>query len=324
MQCSPRRTQSLFFTGCFLLISYSPAAIQIDGFLTEKNDRFANDADFIANDYDLSGVGINDSGRWLTMISPNVYIGAQHFKPAVNSSVTFYQTNDPSGPSVTRFVSATTKQIGADTDIFLGVLDQALPSGYQFYNFATEDISAAGINAFSSSTYTGADAFVLGRSPTNFTVSQDIAVGRNKLDVWWDSITAQTSPTVSNTGAAIGAVINSPEDDDYVQHEADLRIGDSGAPLFVASAPNQFTIVGINWFTSNPQGTFIGHSYLGNYDEEIQAFVDANPVPEPAYYSLLLGILALTNVVFSRKNCGYENRLPSQDNYQSRFDSVSR
>jgi hypothetical protein len=79
--------------------------ISIDGYSTDEHDRFDNDSSFIADSFDLSGIGIADSGRWLTMVSSNVFLSAHHFFPADDDSVTFYTGNDPAGNSLTRTIS---------------------------------------------------------------------------------------------------------------------------------------------------------------------------------------------------------------------------
>lgn len=147
----------------FVLVLLSGAsqlfAIQIANFDTLTNDRFADDDSFVANQFDLSGLGFNGTGLggsgWGTMISENVYITAEHAKPSVGSSMTFYASNDPNGTSVTRQITSNRQQI-QDTDIFVGTLDAGLPSGFSFYDFATEDIdTGAGggpnFNSFSDS-----------------------------------------------------------------------------------------------------------------------------------------------------------------------------
>ncbi|MFP4674582.1 MAG: hypothetical protein ACLFO5_08370, partial [Opitutales bacterium] len=114
--------------GLVLLGSVSVAsAINIDGFTTDENDRFANDSSFVADQFDLSGVGINNNGHWLTMLSDEVFISAEHLKPATGSSVTFYESNDPDGASSTRSVTSNTQQIGT-SDLYVGTLDSPLSS----------------------------------------------------------------------------------------------------------------------------------------------------------------------------------------------------
>ena len=263
-------------------------AISIEGFNTLTNDRFANDGSFVADQFDLSGVGLN--GPWATMISEKVYITSQHFAPSVGSNLTFYGSNDPNGTSVTREITGTRQQIEG-TDLFVGTLDAGLPSGFSFFDFATEDISGAfaGPDSFSNSIYNGSNAYVFGRSATGFSTSQDMAVGRNVLDRFSINQVAANS-----TGDAIGAT---DDGQDGVPFEAMLASGDSGAPLFVENGAGSLTIVGINWFiadtTSDGVANAFGSTYLGNYDEQIQTFIDANPVPEPSHAALLAGLLVM-------------------------------
>jgi hypothetical protein len=259
-------------------------AVQIADFDTLTNDRFANDGSFVADQFDLSGVGLN--GRWATMISENVYITAEHFAPTVGSSMTFYASNDPNGPSVTRSITSNRQQIGS-SDIFVGTLDSALPSGFSFYDFATEDITGApgGPGSFSQSSYNGVNAYVFGKSPTAWPTSQNMAVGRNELGQFFSGISA-----AGNSGDGIGGTDDTGTVN-AVTYEAQLEVGDSGGPLFVENGEGGLTIVGANWFIGTSGGEDIfGASYFGNYDEDIQAFVDANVVPEPGTFSLLLSI----------------------------------
>jgi len=124
----------------------SLSAIQIADFDTLANDRFANVESFVANSFDLSGIALNGAGRWATMISENVYVTAGHYAPGVGSSMTFYAGNDPDGTSVTRSITSNRQQIQG-TDIFVGTLDSALPAGFSFFDFATEDINRTGVGS---------------------------------------------------------------------------------------------------------------------------------------------------------------------------------
>lgn len=286
---------SIYFT--LLMLPLCLQSIEIDGFSTETNDRFANDPAFIANAFNLSGVAFN--GRWLTMLSPNVYISATHFSPGVGSSVTFYASNDPEGPRVDRTVSSTKQQIG-DTDLILGTLDTYLPLGeYTYYDFATETISDTGppSSRFTGSPYYEANAYVFGRSPTTWTTtSQNMAVGRNLLDRFWFNTTPQNS---NETGDAIGANVDDPGDPNYVDFEAALQSGDSGAPLFVENGNGGLTLVGVNWFISGTD--FFGATYVGNYNEEIEQFLQTYTIPEPETYALILGFLSVLLIAWRRK-----------------------
>jgi hypothetical protein len=70
----------------------------------------------------------------------------------------------------------------------------------------------------------------------------------------------------------------------------------------VDSGAGKLTMVGINWFNGTSGGDDInGHTYVGNYDAAIQSFIDANPVPEPATYALLAGLLATMAISVKRR-----------------------
>jgi hypothetical protein len=283
---------------CLSLSSF--AAINIDGFSTQANDRFASDPGFIASAFDLSGVTIADDGRWVTMISENVFLSAHHFFPANGTSVTFYGSNDPAGSTATRTIQSS-QRIGS-SDLRIGTLNAGLGSGFTFYNFAVDDtlnFNSTGNpgDRFTSSPYYLADAYMFGRSPTSFSVSQDIAVGRNKLDVWFDGVT-----TAGTTDDAMGARIDAQGESNFLPYEASLQAGDSGAPMLVEDGSGALTIVGINWFIGTVgEDNYNGFSYVGNYDAEIQTYLDVNPVPEVRFFGLILGLGILAWMPIKRR-----------------------
>ena len=86
--------------------SESRAAISIESFSPATNDRFANDSSFIANGYDLSGVGRGsfegDTRLWATLIDRNIFVSATHFHPENDTEVYFYPGNDPNVTPITR------------------------------------------------------------------------------------------------------------------------------------------------------------------------------------------------------------------------------
>ena len=82
-----------------------------------------------------------------------------------------------------------------------------------------------------------------------------------------------------------------------VPSEAQLSVGDSGAPVMVISE-GELTIVGVNWLigTDTSDNEISGFSYLPNYITEIDSYIVANsltPVPEAAPTPLALGLAAL-------------------------------
>ena len=117
------------------------------------------------------------------------------------------------------------------------------------------------------------------------------------MDRWYSSISISGS-----TDAAIASVVNNSGDANYVTHEAQLQSGDSGAPMFIDNGSGGLTMVGINWFIGN-DGTndLNGQSYLGNYDTEIQDFIEANTVPEMRHLALLFGLAIVVGVIWRRR-----------------------
>ena len=309
------RGGALKFVSARLLVAQCSlsGAISIVGYDPTVNDRFANDSSFLLTSSDsafLSGVGIadtgqssftgDDGGRWVTMISSNVFLSAQHFSPMNGSSVKFYETNDLAGGQVTRTVQSS-QRIGS-SDIRIGVLDTPLPETYRSFNFVTEDIFTVG--DFVSSNIFEEAGILFGRSPTAYSdLSQEMSLGSNILDRWGESVSA-----AGTTDVALAAALNSPTDPDtgepdpnFVFSEAFLQTGDSGGPLMVI-AGGELTIVGINWFISNAVGNELsGFSYVGNYDVEIQEYIDANAVPEVAAASFLTGLSVVLSYGFRRR-----------------------
>ena len=277
--------------GCLLIASSSFAAINVVGFTTETNDRFTNDPTFFAGGLDLSGVGLaettsnafagDDGGRWVTMVSQNAFVSANHFYPSNGSPVTFYQSNDPLGASFTTTIQSSSR-VGS-TDIRVGVLTDPLPVGYAFYSIW--DVPVAG----DTRGVLGPNLYTFGRSPTNFAdISQDMAVGQNQFDIYYSDISVSGA-----TGDAAAMVFDSPG----LDFESQFALGDSGAPAMVL-AGGELTIVGVNWFTATINGgatDISGVSYLPNYQTEIDALVAASavPVPEPGFGSLGMGLVAM-------------------------------
>ncbi|MFQ3226455.1 MAG: hypothetical protein ACI8Z5_002727 [Lentimonas sp.] len=267
------------------------AAINITGFDPLVNDRFANDASFIASGFDLSGVAIADDGRWITMLSSNVFVTANHFASPVNTSVTFYNSNDPLGGSFNTTIQSS-QQLGG-TDIQLGVLSTALPTSYNAYDLFNDPIPP-------NSNPVALAMF--GRSPSAFPGSQDMAIGQNVLDTF----TANQNVS-GNTGDAGSATFDSPGDPFFLAYEAQLAVGDSGAPVMV-NDDGELTIIGVNWYigttTDDPAQEVSGFSYLPNYISDIDAFILANditPFPEPITSALLIGLVIASTTLSRRR-----------------------
>ncbi|MFO7821689.1 MAG: PEP-CTERM sorting domain-containing protein [Lentisphaeria bacterium] len=170
-----------------------------------------------------------------------------------------------------------------NTDLFLGTIDSPLSSAYNYYNFATEDINNT-TGDWGSSSYNGDNAYVFGKSPNSWPTSQNMAVGRNVLDRFFLGTTDNT-----RTGDAIGANYDTGD----VSYETMLEPGDSGGPLFVDDGAGNLKLVGVNWFIDDSDTEdFFGATYLGNYDTEVQSFIDTYTIPEPVTLIPLLLVSA--------------------------------
>jgi hypothetical protein len=291
-----------FLLSCVACVwgSYTFAAIAIDGYSSPapENNRFANDPSFILNGKDLSGVSIADNGRWVTMISANVFLSAQHYYPINGTSVSFYAGNDPLLSPVTRSI-AYSEQI-ANSDLRIGYLNQALPGSIGSLAYATQNTTnnntnpngpnAANAESFINSPYYLENAYLFGRSPESYTVSQDMAVGRNVIDRM-RTFSDSPNPDIHTfaTDYDVGAVT----------YEAQLVGGDSGAPMLVDDGFGGLTLVGINWYVYDPDwaiGDGNGVSYVGNYSDQIDGFLAVHSIPELsslALLSILIGVFGV-------------------------------
>lgn len=264
-------------------------ALNVDGFTSATNDRFDNDPSFIGSAENFSAVGLDANGRWGTLISSNVFLSANHFRPVNGSVLRYYATNDPAGPFEERTVIA--GQRIAASDIWIGILDDPLPPGYAPVALATEAIADEA--AFNSSTQVNETAYMFGRSPSGFPVVEDVSVGLNILDYWLESVSVAGS-----TDQALVAREDISGDPNYLTYEAFVVGGDSGAPL-LRDVSGTLTLVGINWFNGSADfddrpvqeeiRNLSGFSYVGNYASEIQANADAFAVDATAGYITWMG-----------------------------------
>ena len=281
-----------------LLCSVTQADIVIDGYTAATNDRFTNSSSFIGAGFNLSGVGQTDTNRWGTLISPNVVISANHF--AAVGNISFYPSNDPNSIAVTRQIT-NSQRIG-NSDIYLSRLSSPVDSSIQFYNYATEPISGppqqpmTNIQFVDAGIYQDMNGYVVGRSPANQPIIQDQAIGRNIISAYAEDIDFLDGVTDT-----LVLLREQPTDGDYVQYEALVQSGDSGAPFFV-DINGSLRLLGINSFQLlNDQNIPVasGINYTGNEATQIGLFIAANAVavPEPAAFILLalsLGLLCLS------------------------------
>jgi len=260
------------------------ADIVISGYSAATNDRFTNSSQFIAGGYNLSGIGQNGTGRWATLISRNVIVSANHFAPS--GPITFFSSNNPASTGFSYTVTNSLR-IG-NSDIWLGRLNRVVDASISNYEFATEVLTGTNpnpnITLAPAGTYQNDVGWMVGLSPASRPAPQDQAFGRNRISGY--------SQNVSFLGGLTNALVlindapptnNNPSN--FVQYEAVVQSGDSGAPMFVATSATSLKLLGINSFllTNSTTGAPVGSgvSYLGNSALQIQSFISVSTVPEP-------------------------------------------
>ena len=315
--------------GLFFYQQTATADTLIDNFTDAGNDRFTNDALLVlpAN-FSLSGVGRStNNGRWATLIGDNVFLTANHFRPALNSTIEFYPGNDPSASPFTANVVGGSRVVtpgngsdaGGTTDLYVGYLDQAVDSSIARYDFATEFINGVAadpgfVNISPNNPFQGDLGYIVGISPTNRSaITTDQSVGLNLVSGY-----AENVDFLGNTNNdTLIYEFNDPNDGNaYVDNEAYVRGGDSGAPNFTVQN-GELLLLGVNSFqlngdpvdvvlptgeTSTEQFRATGITYTGNQADEINRLIAAAPtftaVPEPSSTT----ILAMLSLLILRRN----------------------
>ena len=98
------------FSLVILSITNIQAALSLQTYIPEKHDRYANNTNFIGQNYNFSGVGIETGSRarWATMISSTHFITATHATPSIGANIVFHTNNNPNGPTISRKIVGTT------------------------------------------------------------------------------------------------------------------------------------------------------------------------------------------------------------------------
>lgn len=277
---------------CGLLALPSLAsAVQISNYTPQQHGRFYTGVDkaFIADGYDLSGVGRTTGGAWITMISPTYFLAAVHTGPT--GSVTFQPTN-VQGVGELGTIDSTFGHIlkdpdNSDSDLYLGRLTSAVSGSIAKYSIPMLGPDSA---------YLGQQMFVYGRGNGGFQDSD--RVGTNMIDELGFVEVGESPNTID--GYSITSYYQSNIANDTV-----LQGGDSGAPNFLV-VNGQLSLVGVNWFTGyveeNPEQLLSGGSFVPFYGEQVQSLMATDSedgelptfVPEPASLALAaMGLIAL-------------------------------
>ena len=270
-----------------LIIMYSmiiPAlGLEIDNFTKLQHERFTNDASFVGVGLDLSGFGRDQSGKWATLISPNVFISADHYQPS--GTINFYKDNDINGAPVQRNVIAGQKI--ANSDLFVGCLDSPVTPDITYYNFAN---SIAGLGSDTIAYQPGipdVDRAISSGYPNTL----NMVLGMNKLTSY------RNTTQFGNTSETLWTTRDIPTDPNYLSYESIVQSGDSGSALFTIDGANEITLLGTAWY----KGSFFSvtgskdasvYTFTGEHAQDLNNYVAQHaPVPEPS--STLLSALSL-------------------------------
>lgn len=263
------------------------ADIIIQNYSAATNDRFTNNPAFIGAGFDFSGVGqMQGAGNrmWATAISRNVIISAAHATAGLPAPpISFYPTNDPAGPVVSRSIIPGTNFQIPGTDLYLAVLDSDLPASIMHYNYATQPLSGPNGMLANAGIYQNLNAYLFGRSPEAHPDDRDQAVGRNLISGYVENVDFNGNPNVDSL-----LMIYEASGPNNVLYETYLQGGDSGGPMFVEIS-GQLVLLGTNAFI-NDGGIgaplpFSGINYTGNQAAVIAGFVSS--APEPGSFTLI-------------------------------------
>jgi hypothetical protein len=216
-----------------------------------KHDRFANDPSFIGNPYNWSGVG--RGAWWATLITPTHFVSATHAHPADNSTIRFYESNDPNGTFIDRTVTG--GQAIGSSDLWLGTLGTAVSSNITPYAIMSVNDNAAFLNR---------EIYTYGNSDTS-PPATNMRLGRNIIDVVIEDFVGPDPP------ASQGDIF--PYDYDNLggvgDDESYLQGGDSGGPSFTI-IHGQPVLLGVHWFifTDNETGQ------VGSADTLVSSYID--------------------------------------------------
>jgi hypothetical protein len=296
-------TSTLFV---ILQVSIGTGAIRIEGFSTDRHDRFRDDPapdDFILSQQDLTGVARSTDGRWATMISPTHFLSADHFPPGIGSTLTFHHDNSTTGVTLTRTVT-TGMQLGG-TDLWIGQLNAPVDQGVKIYSIADPgvylDVTTVYHIGLSMSGPLGSDT------------TTDFAVGRNVYDLDLGLVTISSGQTTYAAGYlddSVAGDLASPfttGPNNLSPDETYFNSGDSGGPTFIDSN-GDLLLFGIHSFqadislepphnSSSVERRASGDSYLPEYKGDILM-----AIPEPsAFMAVLVGVVLSMGALAARR-----------------------
>ena len=279
-----KRSALLLFA--FVASAPSGSALIINAYDLDSHERFSNDAGFIGNPHDWSG--ISGSCR-ATMVSDRFFLSSNHAHPGVGGNISFFHTNDSGGTSETHQIAAGARI--RNTDLWLGRLDTSVSSFVKKYS----------VPNISSTNVIGTEVLVVGRNNNAEAPSPNNLFGRNVVDDFFADITISGE----EAGTGVGDIILYDFDTGaggLGTDESRVQGGDSGSPVF-AIANGDPAMLGIHWLLASEDGVFSSgdtfiSSYISDINTEMAGFGESLTVvsvPEPSA-ALRFSTLALAGL----------------------------
>jgi hypothetical protein len=277
-----RKNSILSLLLVLIAAAFCRADLLVQTLQPNRQDRFyvGPDKDFVGQPFDWSGVGQAGNGTWATMISPDYFVSAAHYHPGAGDVLTFYEGNDPSGPSHQYTVSSWSYQTnygGVGSDLWVGRLTTPIPSSAHVTYYPILGLA-------SNDDYVGRMIYVNGK-PNR--------VGRNIID---RITTAQEpDPPASPYKYTVAMEFDYSTTSGLGADECYLIGGDSGGPSFSAVG-GQLALVGIHYYNAGTPGPLdlgpiSGDSFVPYYIDQLNANMGGEHVtvvPEPTTIVLLL------------------------------------
>lgn len=271
------------------LTAPAEAALVIDGYSSDRHDRFAGGGSLFVGsaavagvELDFSGVARASNGFWVTMISPIHFLSAAH-APA-GGTIVFHHDNSTGGATTTRFVDSGGRVAG--TDIWLGELNDPIdPSDIAVYPIAGD------------ADYTGDIVYQIGRGGLfGASNTTGFRVGRNRVSDLYEDVVVGFGTTDSLTFFDDSVAGDLTGDDmttaDLIDDETFLQNGDSGGPSFLLVG-GELVLLGTHSFITEPdpdepESPFndrraSGDAYLPSYLGPINTLAG---IPEPTTFGV--------------------------------------
>ena len=248
-------------------------------------------SNFLLAGQDLSGIGwsTSDIRKNFTLISPQHFIGAAHFMPAVGSQVSFFNRNGIIETYTVASVEVIQNGDSSNSDLFVGKLESTVSANITHYDIIPNNTNYLDI---------GSDIFVYGKG----TVTTDgPMVGTGTIEAFSYINIGTNQNTVSYNFAYDSVPPPAPDDDN-----AHFQSGDSGSPSLMIYN-GQIAVAGTHT-ARNPNAEELTYydnydTFVGFYEDDLRTILASDGytlgvVPEPAVSALLcalgsLGVLAV-------------------------------